>query len=589
MARSIKFFPPASLTPLSQESIAQPLTTAPVVTSSHKYTTTETDVSWEVGPPIDLSKHAAALVHEAVCKRTVLPASYGIQENIGDRISRLTTSKPVESLIVQPKIPQPTANATAAQVSPVLESAIDPDHVATVVHEAVSKPTVLPASYTILEDIGDRISRLTAPKPVDSDIIPPEIPQPVSNSTSAETLESQPRLADLKKSLDDPHLEASVSSTVGAEAPTVEETLSDDTIGVVVEPLEVEETTENPASAVVVEPVAVEETTHDKGTAAVITESAEVEETLSDEPVTVVRESTEIEETPNSELVAETEQAQASTLLEKVSSVIEAVSTVFKHPEADQKDSETVVAPSLSDVTATEAPTEDTAEPMTTEAPASQVEEAQSPPTLLEQVSSVIEAVSAVFKQQETKPKDSEGVVEPLALEPSESEFPATDTVESLMAEAPTSEIEKTQAPTLLAQGSSVEAVATPLKEFEAEPKNSEAVVEAAPAAAEKALDTKTKTVEITCPKCESIDIRKNGRRQGKQRYVCKDCGREFVMHSSAEAEDKLPKQASSLEKAKVKGTGSSTGSSDSNSESSQPQSKKKAKAKGFGGSQKNK
>lgn len=588
MARSIRFFPPASLTNLSQESIAGSLMPAPVVTSSPKYTTTQADASLEIGPPIDPSKHAAALVHEAVCKRTVLPASYGILENIGDRISRLTTPKPVEAVIIQPKIPQPTEEGTSTQVSPPLESAIDPEHAAILVHEAVSKPTVLPESYTILEDIGDRISRLTTPGSVDSDIIQPEIPQPDSNTTSVQTIEPQPREADLKKSLDDPPLEASVSSTVGAEVPTVEETPSDDAVGVVVEPLEVEETTENQVSAVVVEPVAVEEPTDDKGAAAVVTQPAEVEETPSDEPVTVVTESTEVEETSSDELVAETEEAQAPTLLEKVSSVIEAVATVFKHPEADQKDSETVVAPSESDIAATEAPAADTAEPMTTEAPAAEAEETQAP-TLLEQVSSVIEAVATVFKQQEIEPKDSEAVVEPFASEPTATEATAVDPVESLTTEAPDSDVQKAQAPMLLEQDCSVvETVATPLKESEADKKNSEAVVESAPATAEKASDKKT--VDITCPKCESTDIRKNGRRQGKQRYVCKDCGRDFVISSSAQAEDKPKSQASSpVETAKVKGTKSSTGSGDRTAESSKSQSKKKAKAKGFGDSKKNK
>ncbi len=588
MARSIRFFPPSSLTPLSQESITGPLTPVPVVTSSPKYTTTEAEVSLEVGPPIDPSEHAAALVHEAVCKPTVLPSSYGIQENIGDRISRLTTPKPVKSVIIQPIIPHPSCNGTSTQISPVLESAIDPEHATNLVQEAVTKPTVLPATYTILEDIGDRISRLTTPQPLDSDINPPEIPQPDSNDTSAQTLEPQPMEADLKKPLDDPNLEASVFSTVGAEAQTVEETLSDDAPGVVVEPLEVEEITENQASAVVVEPVAAEETTHDKGAAAVVTEPAEDEETPSDEPVTVVIKSAEAEETPNSELVAETEEAQAPTLLEQVSSVVEAVPAAFKHPETDQKDSETVVAPSPSDLAATETSAVDTTEPMTAEAPTSEAEEVQSP-TLLERVSSVIEAVSTVFKQQETEPKDSEAVVEPLALESTATEAPVADTVEPLTTEAPTSEVEKAQAPTLVEQGSFVEAVATPLKESETDQKNSEAFVESAPAAAEKALDRKT--VEITCPKCESTDIRKNGHRQGKQRYVCKDCGREFVMSSSAKAEDKPKSQLSSpVETRNVKGSESGTVSSDdSKSESSKAKGKKKAKAKGFGGSKKNK
>ncbi len=717
MARSIRFFPPVSLTPLSQKSVQEPLTLTPVVTSSLKHTITEADVSPEVGPPIDPSEHVAALVHEAVCKPTVLPATYTIQENIGDRISRLATPKPVKSVIIQPKIPQPASNSTSAHVSPALESAIDPEHVAALVHEAVCKPTVLPTTYTILEDIGDRISRLTNPKPVDVDIIPPEIVQPDSEGTSAETIEPQPSEADTKKSLDDTHLEASAPATVGASATTVEEMHSDESVTVVVEPVPVEETTDNEASTeVVAEPVAVEETPsddavgvvaepveveqtldeqvvtatvaelpqaeetlEDQTATAVVAQPVEVEQTLDEQVVTatvaelpqaeetledqtatevvaqpveveqtldeqtateVVAQPVEVEQTPDEAeetpedqatsavvaepveveqtsddisdnnisadvapepvaitetisenisntdtSVAEAEDTQAPTLLERVSSVIEAVSTAFKPPEVNQEESETVVEPSVSDSAATETPVADTAEPLTSEAPAEESENTQAP-TLLERVSSVIEAVSTAFKQPEADQEESETVVEPSVSDSAATEAPAADRVEPLTSEELAEGVENTQAPTLLEGVSSVEAVVTPLKDSEADHNNSEAVVEPAAVAAENLSDNTT--LEITCPKCESTDIRKNGRRHDKQRYVCKDCGREFVMPSSAKAEDKPKNQASSpVEASKVKGTESATVSGDNTSESSKPQSKKKTKGKGFGGSKK--
>jgi predicted RNA-binding Zn-ribbon protein involved in translation (DUF1610 family) len=621
-------------------------------------------------------------------------------------------------------------------VSPALESAIDPEHAAALVHEAVCKPTVLPTTYTILEDIGDRISRLTNPKPVDAEIIPPEIVQPDSEGTSAETIEPQPSEADTKKSLDDTHLEASAPDTVVAEAPTVEEMPSDESVAVVVEPVPVEETTDNEASTeVVAEPVAVEETpsddavgvvaepveveqtldeqvvtatvaelpqaeetledqtatavvaqpveveqTLDEQTAsevvaqpveveqtldeqvvtatvaeppqaeealedqtatAVVAQPVEVEQTLDDQTATaVVAQPVEVEQTPdeaeetpedqatsavvaepveveqtsddisNNNIsadvapepvaitetisenisntdtsVAEAEDTQAPTLLERVSSVIEAVSTAFKPPEVDQEESETVVEPSVSDSVATETPVADTAEPLTSEAPAEESENAQAP-TLLDRVSSVIEAVSTAFKQPEADQEESETVVEPSVSDSAATEPPAADRVEPLTSEGPAEEVENTQAPTLLEGVSSVEAVVTPLKDSESDKKNSEAVVEPAAVAAENLSDNTT--LEITCPKCESTDIRKNGRRHDKQRYVCKDCGREFVMPSSTKAEDKPKNQASSpVEASKLKGTESATVSGDNTSESSKPQSKKKTKGKGFGGSKK--
>lgn len=33
----------------------------------------------------------------------------------------------------------------------------------------------------------------------------------------------------------------------------------------------------------------------------------------------------------------------------------------------------------------------------------------------------------------------------------------------------------------------------------------------------------------MKCPKCGSEQIRKNGHRSGKQNYLCKNCGRQFV------------------------------------------------------------
>lgn len=34
----------------------------------------------------------------------------------------------------------------------------------------------------------------------------------------------------------------------------------------------------------------------------------------------------------------------------------------------------------------------------------------------------------------------------------------------------------------------------------------------------------------MLCPQCQSEHIRKNGKnRQGKQKYMCADCGRQFI------------------------------------------------------------
>jgi predicted RNA-binding Zn-ribbon protein involved in translation (DUF1610 family) len=566
------------------------VTPAPVVTSSPKQTTTESDVSLDLGPPIDPSEHVAALVQEAVRKPTVLPATYTILENIGDRISRLTTAKRVESVIIQPKIPQPTSNGTSVQVKPAQESPIDPEHAAALVHEAVSKPTVLPETYTILENIGDRISRLTTPKPVDADINPPTISQPDSEGTSAETIEPEPIEADTKKSLDDTHLEASAAATVVAEAPTVEETYSEDAVAVVVEPVTVEETTEDEASTgVVVEPVTVEQTPSDDAVA-VVAEPIAVEETSDQQ---AVAEPIAVEETSDQQAVAEAIAVEETTDQQAVAEPIAVEETTDQQAVAEPIAVEQTTDDASDNNAPAEVVTEFVADTETisknlsdTDTPVTEAEDTQAP-TLLQRVSSLVEAVATVFQNPEAEQKDSETVVEPSPSDSVETEAPAAETVEPLTAEASASEDENTQAPSLLERVSSVvEAVATTLKDSVTDKKNSEAVVESSPAGDETASDSTT--IDVACPKCESTNLRKNGRRHDKQRYVCKDCGKQFVVPSSAEEEEPPKKKASSsVETSKVKGFESDTASGDSTSGSSQPQSKKKTKSKGFGQSKK--
>ncbi len=489
MARSIRFFPPLSLTQPAPQSVDQPLTPLPLVDSSSQKIIADAQVKPDLGPPVDLSKHTAALVHDAVWKPTVLPTTYRVPENIGDRISRLTASKSVESHIIQFKIPLPDPNWTSANVSPASEALIDPEHAAALVHEAVSKPTVLPTSYTIPENIGDRISRLTAANPVESDTVPPEIPQPDAESTSAQRIEPQSIEAETKKSLDDTPLEASTTATVVAEAPPVEELHTDESVGVVVEPLEVAEIAD------------------DAQTSAAVPSDATVEETTERQEVA---ESVEVKGT------AEAEEPQAPTLFERVSSVIESVSTAFMHPDGDRKDAENVDKSQLaSSVNGT--PVTDAVDPLTTEVAPEDTEQTPAP-SLLERVSAVLETVTTSFKQS-----------------------------------AP-------------------------------ERKNTEAMEEPTPAVEEKASESQTP--EVTCPTCGATDIRKNGHRQGKQRYACKDCGRQFAMPESAETEDKPKNQTSaSAETAKNQDSQADDSVSERTLKSAKGKNKKKTKAKGFGGS----
>ncbi len=603
MARSIRFFPPFSLTPPVDQSVDQPVTPASEGDSWTKKTLADAQMKTTVESPIDPSEHAAALVNEAVWKSTVLPATYRIPENIGDRISRLTAAKPVEPMLIQPKIPQPAPNGMAASLEPAIASPLDPERAAALVHEAVWKSTVLPESYTIPENIGDRISRLTDTKPVEP-VIQPASPQPDSPGTDAQTIEPEPEAmeADTKKPLDDTSLEAAAPATVAAVVPTVEETPSDDPVAVIVEPVVIEEIPNDQAAAtgiaeaelvetaetsddevaatIVAEPVEVQETASDQA-ATIVAEPVEVQETPSDEAATVVAEPVEVQETPSDEaatIVAEPVEAQETASDQAAKIVAEPV-------EAQDTPSNTSDNNTPADVvTESDAVIEAASDSVSdTDAPVTEADDAQAP-TFLEKVSSVIEAASTAFQNPDSVRNDSEAVVEPAPLEPPATETAVADTDESLTTDASVDEAEQAQAPSLLDRVSAVvEAVATALKDSDTEKKNPEATVESAPVAEEKASDTQT--LEVTCPSCGSTDLRKNGRRQAKQRYACKECGRQFAMLDSAEAEDKPKHEArSSVETSQVKNP---QDVSDSGSKPAKGGSKKKTKAKGFGASKK--
>ena len=567
MARSIRFFPPFSLTPPVDQSVDQPVTPASEGDSWTKKTLADAQMKTTVESPIDPSEHAAALVHEAVWKSTVLPATYRIPENIGDRISRLTAAKPVEPMIIQPKIPQPAPNGMAASLEPAIASPLDPERAAALVHEAVWKSTVLPESYTIPENIGDRISRLTDSKPVEP-VIQPASPQPDSPGTDAQTIEPEPEAieADTKKPLDDTSLEAAAPATVAAVVPTVEETPSDEPVAVVVEPVVIEEIPNDQAAATGIaeaELVETAETSDDEAAATVVAEPVEVQETPSDEAAMVVAEPVEAQETSSDEaatIVAEPVEAQDTPS-----------NTSDNNTPADVVTESDAVIEAASDSVSD------------TDAPVTEADDAQAP-TFLEKVSSVIEAASTAFQNPDSVRNDSEAVVEPAPLEPPATETAVADTDESLTTDASVNEAEQAQAPSLLDRVSAVvEAVATALKDSDTEKKNPEATVESAPVAEEKASDTQT--LEVTCPSCGSTDLRKNGRRQAKQRYACKECGRQFAMLDSAEAEDKPKHEArSSVETSQVKNP---QDVSDSGSKAAKGGSKKKTKAKGFGASKK--
>ncbi|MBW4650238.1 MAG: hypothetical protein KME06_16350 [Kastovskya adunca ATA6-11-RM4] len=408
MVRSMRFFPPLPLEQPSLNSIVDGVAPEPASSSNPQTVRSEEAEPPVPRPPIDLSEHIATLVREAVSKKSVLPTSYAIPENIGDRISRMTTKK-VIPVIAAPKFPQ-------------------------------------------------------------YDDIP---------STEAKHVESLPVEQD--KQAEDP-----ISATVVAEPEVVEETATAEVPTNVTEP-EPEETAQKEVVATVVaEPV--EEATDEEISAEVVATTSEEETAEVDTPTAVVEEST-----PEVETSDRTPESTAAT--EEVS--------------ADTEES----------------------------------------PSFGEQVAAVVETVATTLKDLVTGDKQTD-----------KAEVSAPAAKETTV----------------------VERVATTLKDLVTDDKADETEV-SAPAAKETTFPSQVDGV--SCPQCNSDNLRKNGHRRGNQRYVCKDCGKNFMVPETTLAEAKS--SARSQTQTQATKTKKPQPSADSIPEPKgkdlQRRGKLKKKAKGFG------
>jgi predicted RNA-binding Zn-ribbon protein involved in translation (DUF1610 family) len=387
-----------------------------------------------------------------------------------------------------PLTPESPVNSSPSKiaVTPAPGPAIDPsEHVADLVRTAVSKPAVIPVTYTIPENIGDRISRLAPPKTVTPVIIPPKIPQPDPNWKPADTVVAQYIELDWHDLLEKSPTDASAQVEVATEPTQVEETP--------------QEVPAPEASTTVAAPTQVEEIP---------------QEVPAPEASTTVAASAQVEETPQ-----EVPAPEASTTVAAPAQVEETPQEV-PAPEA----STTVAAPTQVEETPQEVPAP---EASTTVAAPAQVEETP---------------------QEVPAPEASTTVAAPAQVEETPQEVPsASENATVNLKDAVTS----------------LESVETD----------------------DRKTSDKEQEIQIQCPTCESTEIRKNGHRKDKQRYVCKDCGKQFVLPDAlVDKNDRLNTKTSSPAKtSEVKEPQSLTGVSDSSSKSSQAPSKDKKKAKGFG------
>lgn len=447
----------------------------------------------------------------------------------------------------QPVMPLPQVNLSPSVPSappPASEPAPDPsEHVTGLVREAVSKPTVLPVTYAIAENIGDRISRLAPAKPTRSqppEIIAFKIPQPDPNWQPATPVPGWEQPVDASStapsSVAAPKVEPPSSSVPEAEAQT---------------PATAAEVEAPPSSVPETEAAPIPEPVEE--TPSALPEAISETPTVAPEAPAQPAEETAAEAESPEEAIApieESEDTQKPSLLDRAAAALQAVVSVFDKPDADQK------------------------EPAVEPAPPVEAEISAAPPVPGEEIpsESEVETEPPTAEIPTAETPSAEAPVSPQPTEETAAESPEE-------AIAPKDEREDTPQPTLLDRAASaLEAVVAVFNQQpEADEQNQPTV--AAPAAVPEAPEIETHP--ILCPKCGATEVRKNGHYKNKQRYVCKDCGKQFV------AADAVEEKAEPQTQAKPSGTSEAQQSPKTDSVPAVPEKASKGKgkkqAKGFG------
>jgi transposase-like protein len=470
MARAIRFVPPLARNQQYHRQIHDLVPPPVVVNSVSKNILPDTTETTDPGPAPDPSEHIAALIRDAVSKPTVMPVTYAIPENIGDRISRLAPPKPLNQVVFAPKLPQPDPNWIAAQK-------VAPEHPAL-------------DESTQVEDSLDSV--------IASSSVVAQTPEILEEMPASETQESTVPKTDTQVD-EAPDSVVAETATVALEAPPAEATPDRD---------ELATSSETEAIAPVVAP-----------------EDSSLEEIPSQEP-TVENSTSDVEQTAS--LAAETFTTEVQPAdeteihaTEKEASVPETLP--LEQNATEENSTEVTLGSSLeSTVSAPVAPE------------TSVVEETHSQALELEQSTE-----TEVLPQLET---------------------PAP--VESQQVSSPT---EETKANSESFSSSSPEVT---YPEISVQPTISDSEEE----------------TQIKCPACDSTELRKNGHRKDKQRYICKDCGKQFVEPDAIAAKNQpSSNQKSATKTSEVNKTQSVNGVGDRASKSTSNQGKTNKKSKGFG------
>ncbi len=428
--------------------------------------------------------------------------------------------------------------------TPAPGPALDPsEHIAALVRDAVSKPTVMPVIYAIPENIGDRISRMAPPKPLNQVVFAPKLPQPDPNWIAAQKVAQSHLARDEDTQVEESINSAITSRSVVAKMPEILQEIP---------ALETQEST-------------------------VLETDTQVEKTP--DPA-VAETSTTAEDAPPAKETLLQVEFPSNSQTEAIAPVV-APETPYEEEIPSQELTLESPTPSF-DVEQTPSLA---AETFITEAPPADEVEIQA----VEEEASVPETVA---NEQNATEENATEVTPGSSLESTDKApvAPETPVLEETPSQAP--EVEQATVAEVLPQletPAPVESqqVSSPTEETKT---NEDSLSPSSPEITSPELsiqptisDSEEET-QVKCPVCDSTQLRKNGHRKDKQKYICKDCGKQFVEPDAIAAKNQPSSSNKSATKtAETNETQSVNGVGDRADKSTSNQGKIKKKAQGFG------